>query len=606
VKLSDYVMNRIAAEGVEHVFMLPGGGAMHLVDSLGRHPGLQFICNIHEQGTAVAVDAYAQLRGFGAGLVTTGPGGTNTLTGVAAAWLDSTPCLFVSGQVKRADLRRDSGVRQKGFQEIDIVAMARPVTKYAVTVEDPLEIRFHLDQALHLARSGRPGPVWIDIPLDVQCAEIDPEALRGWTPEAVPATETAATRENAAALDLREAAQHTLDLLSRAQRPAILVGNGVRLAGAQKDFLTLAESLGVPVLTTWKAADFLAEDHPLFAGRPGASGQRAANFTQQNSDVLLVLGARLDLGQVAYMHGLFARGAKKIVVDVDPAELGKLKMDLELAVAADAGDFIRELLAQVAEHTRPGCQAWLKQVQAWRERYPVLKPEYWQEEGHINAYVLMEVLAECVGSGDLLVPGSSGQSSELTCQAFPMKKGLRLLNSQGLGPMGFGIPAALGACVGSGGRRTICIDGDGGFHMNIQELEVIRRLDLPIKFFVLDNQGYGSIRSSQRAYFQGRLVASDATSGLTLPPTLKVAQAYGIPTARLESHGDLRERIAELLIAPGPLVCEVKLSPDQPTLPRVTSYQKADGSMATRPMEDLFPLLDREEFRANLYIPEAE
>lgn len=593
MKLSDYVMNRIAAEGVEHVFMLPGGGAMHLVDSLGRHPGLQFICNLHEQGTAVAVDAYAQLRGFGAGLVTTGPGGTNALTGVAAAWLDSTPCLFVSGQVKRADLKRDSGLRQKGFQEIDIVAMARPITKYAVTVEDPLEIRFHLDRALHLACSGRPGPVWIDIPLDVQCAEIDPEELRGWTPEAVPA------------LDLREAAQHTLDLLSRAQRPAILVGNGVRLAGAQQDFLALAESLGVPVLTTWKAADFLPDDHRLFAGRPGASGQRAANFTQQNADVLLVIGARLDLGQVAYMHRLFARSAKKIVVDVDPAELGKLEMDLELAVAADAGVFIRELLAQVAEHTSPGCQPWLKQVQAWRKRYPVLNPEYWQEEGHINAYVLMEVLAECLEAGDLLVPGSSGQSSELTCQAFPMKKGLRLLNSQGLGPMGFGIPAALGACVGSGGKRTVCIDGDGGFHMNIQELEVIRRLGLPVKFFVLDNQGYGSIRSSQRAYFQGRLVASDATSGLTLPPTLEVAQAYGIPTARLESHEGLREQIAKLLAAPGPLVCEVKLSPDQPTLPRVTSYQKADGSMATRPMEDMYPLLDREEFRGNLYIPEA-
>jgi acetolactate synthase I/II/III large subunit len=594
VKLSDYVMNRIAAEGVEHVFMLPGGGCMHLVDSLGRHPGLDFICNLHEQGTAVAVDAYAQLRGFGAGLVTTGPGGTNALTGVAAAWLDSTPCLFVSGQVKRADLTRDTGVRQLGFQEIDIVSMARPITKYAVTVDEPRDIRMHLDRAIHLARTGRPGPVWIDIPLDVQSAAVEPGALQPWAPEPQSAN------------DLSGAADRTLSLLREAERPAILVGNGVRLAGATADFLHLTEALGIPVLTTWKAADFLPDQHPLFAGRPGASGQRAANFTQQNSDWLLALGARLDLGQVAYMHGLFARGAKKIVVDVDPAELAKLKMDLELAVAADAGAFIRALLERLPRHSQPTRVAWLEQVRKWQNRYPVVCPEYWLEEGHVNAYVLMQVLSECLGEGDLLVPGSSGQSSELTCQAFRMKPGQRLINSQGLGPMGFGVPAALGACVGSGARRTVCIDGDGGFQMNIQELEVIRRLGLPVKFFVLDNQGYGSIRNSQRAYFQGNLVASDASSGLTLPQTLKVAEAYGIATARLESHAGIREKVAALLAEPGPLVCEVKLSPDQPTLPRVTSYRRPDGAMATRPMEDMFPQLDREEFRANLYVPEAD
>jgi acetolactate synthase-1/2/3 large subunit len=594
VKLSDYVMNRIAAEGVEHVFMLPGGGCMHLVDSLGRHPDLDFICNLHEQGVAVAVDAYAQLRGFGAGLVTTGPGGTNALTGVAAAWLDSTPCLFVSGQVKRADLKRNTGVRQMGFQELDIVSMARPITKYAVTVEDPLDIRLHLDRAIHLARTGRPGPAWIDIPLDVQSADVMPEALRPWTPEKP-------SRE-----DFAGAADRTLALLCEAQRPAILVGNGVRLAGATADFLRLAEALRVPVLTTWKAADFLPETHPLFAGRPGASGQRAANFTQQNSDCLLVLGARLDLGQVAYMHGLFARGAKKIVVDVDPAELGKLKMDLDLAVAADAGAFLRAMLERLPDHPRPACTTWLEQVREWKQRYPVLEPKYWHQEGNVNAYVLMEVLSECLGEGDLVVPGSSGQSSELTCQAFRMKPGQRLINSQGLGPMGFGVPAALGACVGSGARRTLCIDGDGGFHMNVQELEVIRRLNLPVKFFVLDNEGYGSIRSSQRAYFQGHLVASDAGSGLTLPSTLRVAEAYGIRTARLESHEGIRDKVAALLARPGPLVCEVKLDPDQPTIPRVTSYEKPDGTMATHPMEDMFPLLDREEFRANMYVPEVE
>jgi len=588
-------MDRIAAEGVEDVFMLPGGGCMHLVDSLGRHPKLNFICNLHEQGTAVAVDAYAQVRGFGAGLVTTGPGGTNALTGVAAAWLDSTPCLFISGQVKRADLRaKHGGVRQFGFQEIDIATMAAPITKYAVTVEDPQLIRFHLDRAIHLARTGRPGPVWIDLPLDVQAAEVDPKALRGWTSE--PPGET----------NLTKAAQDTLAILQDAERPVILVGNGVRLAGALETFIHFAEGAGIPVLTTWKAADFLPEAHPLFAGRPGAAGQRGANFTQQNSDALLVMGARLDLGQVAYMHELFARGAKKIVVDVDPAELAKLEMDLELTICSDVGVFLQALNTALPHHPQPKREAWLAQVQGWKARYPVLRPEYWQTKGHVDAYVLMEVLSETLGEGDLLVPGSSGQSSELTHQAIRLKQGLRMLNSQGLGPMGFGIPAALGACVASGRRRTICIDGDGGFHMNIQELEVIRRLDLPVKFFVLDNQGYGSIRSSQRAFFQGRLVASDATSGLTLPDTLAVAAAYGLATAHLDSHENLREQMAELLSKPGPLVCIVKLDPDQPTLPRVTSYQKPDGNMATRPLEDMYPLLDREELYAQMRVPMVE
>ena len=591
MKLSDYVWDRIAAEGVEHVFMLPGGGCMHLVDALGRHPKLKFICNLHEQGTAIAVDAYAQMRGFGAGLVTTGPGGTNAITGVAAAWLDSTPCILISGQVKRADLKRASGVRQLGFQELDIVAMVQSITKYAVTVDDPASIRYHLDRAIHLARSGRPGPVWIDIPLDVQAAEIDPVALMGWDPEPGPDP------------DLSEAVGKALALLDRAERPAILAGNGVRHAGAIGALTDLAEKLGLPLLTTWKAADFLPEEHPNAAGRPGTIGQRAANLTQQNADWLLVVGARLDMGQIAYMQEHFARGAWKIVVDIDPAEIAKLHLDLDVALVADAGTFLRTLLAEAGAHPQPTRDAWWARIGDWRRRYPVVHPSYWEAKGHVDAYVLMDVLSDLLREGDVLAPGSSGQCSELTCQALRLPKGVRMINSQGLGPMGFGVPAALGACVASGGRRTICVDGDGGFQMNTQELEVIRRLGLPIKFFVLNNQGYGSIRNSQRNYFQGRLVASDASSGLTLPSPLAVAQAYGIATARLESHDQLRDIVANLMAQAGPLVCEVMLDPDQPTLPRVTSYQKPDGSMATNPMEDMFPLLDREELEANMLIP---
>ncbi|NTV73423.1 MAG: thiamine pyrophosphate-binding protein [Holophaga sp.] len=596
MKLSDYVMQRVAAAGVRNVFMLPGGGCMHLVDSLGSCPDLEYVVNLHEQGCAVAADAHAQLTGsLGVALVTTGPGGTNALTGVAASWLDSTPVLILSGQVKRADCAAGFGVRQMGFQEVDIVSMARPITKFAVRVDDPGQIRCVLDQAIHEATTGRQGPVWVDIPLDVQAADVDPGTLAPYLPP-----------PPAEGPDLGAAATRTLDLLVKAQRPAILVGNGVRSAGAIPSFLALAERLGAPVLTTWKAADFLPETHPLFAGRPGAAGQRAANFTQQNADCLLVIGARLDYGQLAYMHEHFARGAQKIMVDIDPAEIRKMRMPIDLAVPADAGAFIRAVLEQDPVQGLAQRPDWMARISDWRERYPVVLPEYWEAKGHVDNYVLVDVISRALREGDVLVPGSSGACSELTCQAIRLPPGVRMLNCQGLGPMGFGIPAALGACVASGGRRTLCIDGDGGFQMNLQELEVIRRLNLPVKFFVLDNQGYGSIRNSQRGYFQGRFVASEAGSGLTLPDCGKVAEAFGIPSARLDSHESLEARVRELLERPGPLVCVVRISPDQATQPRAGSYQRADGSMATRPMEDLLPLLDRDELRSNMLIPMVE
>jgi acetolactate synthase-1/2/3 large subunit len=595
MKLSDYVMARVAQAGARHVFMLPGGGCMHLVDSLGRNPDLTLVANLHEQGAAVAADAYAQYTGsLGVALVTTGPGGSNALTGVAASYLDSVPVLVLSGQVKRGDFAAPRGVRQMGFQELDIVAMARPVTKYAAVVTDPAAIRRELDLALHVARHGRPGPVWLDLPLDVQAAQVDPEALEPYPAQPAPAP------------DLARDAAHLLDRLARSERPAILVGNGVRLAGAAERFLALAERLGVPVLATWKAADLLPDDHPLHAGRPGAAGQRAANFTQQNADWLLVLGARLDYGQVAYMHEYFARGARTFVVDIDPAELGKLAMPLERRICADCGEFLAAL-EQAAPAPGLGHRpAWLDRIRAWKERYPVVQPGYWERRQPVDNYVLVEAISRNLRAGDLVVPGSSGACSELTCQAIRLPAGVRMLNSQGLGPMGFCIPAALGACIASGGRRTLAIDGDGGFQMNAQELEVVRRLNLPITFFVLDNQGYGSIRQSQRAHFQGRYVASEAGSGLTLPDPGRIAEAYGIPAVRLDHQERIVERIGELLAQPGPRVVVVAIDPDQPTQPRAVSYQRPDGRMATRPMEDLFPLLDRAELAANMLIPPPE
>ena len=593
MKLSDYVMTFIAKAGVRHIFMLSGGGAMHLVDSVGKIKELTYICNLHEQACAIAADAYSQYtNNLGVALVTTGPGGTNTITGVAGAWLDSTPMLIISGQVKRPDMVGDRGVRQMGFQEIDIINIVRPITKYAVTVMEPSSIRYHLEKAVYLAKYGRPGPVWIDIPLDVQAAMIDENNLQGFD-----ATEMTHNKKDES---LAGKVCCAIDLLKKAQRPVILAGNGIRLANAQDDFLRLIGALGIPVLTTWKAADFISEDHPLYAGRPGAVGQRGANFTQQNADWLMVIGARLDLGQTAYTHENFAHAAHKIMVDVDAAEIGKMHMTIDVPVIADAGDFIREFQTQLSKTTQKDHLPWLMRCKAWQKRYPVILPEYWHDTGFVNDYVLIDILSDELSGDDLLIPGSSGACSERTMQAFRTKTGLRIFNSQGLGSMGFGIPAAIGGCIASGQRRTTSIEGDGGFIMNIQELETVKRLNLPIKFFVLNNGGYVSIQTTQRNYFNGHYVGSSASSGVTLPDIQTVAKSFGLATACLKNHDAIREKIRDILQMQGPVVCEVMVSPDQVTAPRVSSKQREDGSMISLPMEDLWPFLDREELRANM------
>ena len=594
MKLSDYVMQRVAKE-VRHIFLLPGGGSMHLVDSVGRCPGLEYVCNLHEQACAIAADAYGQYtNSLGVALVTTGPGGTNTLTGVAGAWLDSTPCLVISGQVKRTDLIGNRGVRQMGFQELNITKIVEPITKYAVTVMDPDTIKYHLEKAIYIAKNGRPGPVWIDIPLDVQAANIDEGGLVGFNPREVP--------NSFDPILMRQQVSKAIDLFNEAERPVVLVGNGVRLAKGVDEFMDLIRILQIPVLTTWKAIDFLPEDHPLYVGRPGSVGQRGANFAQQNSDWILVIGARLDLGQTAYNHSNFARAAKKIMVDVDPGEIRKMSMPIDVAVCADAKDFIRAFLQQSDKVIRKDRSRWLTKCKEWQAKYPVVLREYWDEQEYVNDYVLIEVLSDELCSEDLLIPGSSGACSERTMQAFKVKEGMRIFNSQGLGPMGFGIPASIGGCLASGKRRTICIDGDGGFQLNIQELETIRRLNLPIKFFLLSNQGYASIRGTQRNYFGGHLVASNPSSGLTLPDIMKIAMAYGIPFARIEANTQVRETVRKVLEEDGPVICEVMSSPDQATAPRVSSKQLPDGSVVSAPLEDLWPFLDREEFKRNMVI----
>jgi len=598
MKLSDYVMRFVAEQGVQHVFMLPGGGAMHLNDSLGRCAGVEFVSVQHEQAAALAAEAYARVTNkLGVAMVTSGPGGTNSVTGVAAAWLDSTPVLFISGQVKRADIRSDQQLRQLGVQEIDIVSIVKPITKYAVTILDPQTIRFHLEQAVHLARSGRPGPVWIDIPLDVQAAQVDEESLKGFAPDEQDTSSKVA--------NIRELVARTIQMLNGSTRPVILVGNGVRLAGGENLFREAVDALEVPVLTTRLGVDLLPASHPLCFGMPGGIAARSANFTLQNSDLLLAIGSRLDMQMMAYAPERFARAARKVMVNIDAADIRKLGKLIELGVQADAKLFLSELLSLRSELKPPDRTFWLERCRNWQARYPFVQAEQRLQRSGISMYAFSELLADLLSEGDVVLPGSSGFAAEIFLTAFKCKLGQRVFHNKGTGAMGLAQPAAIGACLGSGRKRTICVDGDGGFTMNIQELETIRRLHLPVKFFIVNNNGYASIRASQGNYFK-LLVGADATSGLTLPDFMKVARAYGLPARRISSPETLAEELKIVLGEPGPAICEIVVLPDEPRIPRVASVIRPDGSMASRPLEDLYPFLDRQEFRENMLIPIIE
>jgi len=595
-KLSDYVMQFVADQGVKHIFLVTGGGAMHLNESLSRCGRIQPVCNSHEQASAIAAENYAKATNhLGVALVTTGPGGTNAITGLAGAWLDSTPVLFISGQVKRPDRMFDAngnalGMRQLGVQEVDIVSIARPLTKYAVTVLDPQSIRYHLEKAVHLATHGRPGPVWIDIPLDVQASPVEIDALPGFD----------ASETNVAGLD--KAVASIIEHLNRATRPLLFAGNGIRLARAEQEFAELAGLLKIPVVATWCAADLISSDDSLYVGRPGSVAARGANFALQNCDFLLAIGVRLDFAITGYAPDKLARAAHKVVIDIDPAELAKLRPHVQEPVCSDAGRFLREFLKQ-SDSVRPAARAcWNARCADWKTRYPVVTDEHRKPEGRVSIYYLAEVIGRETKADDRLVSGSSGSGIEIFLLACPTRTGQRIYHTAGLGSMGFGLPASIAVCLAGGTHRTICVDGDGGFQFNIQELETVARLNLPIKFFVLNNDGYASIRASQSNYFGQASIGCDARTGLTVPDISKVAGAYGLRTAVIKDQRNLREDVRRVLNAPGPVVCDVHVIPDEVRAPRLSSYQKPDGSFVSRPLEDLWPFLPREEFFANMIV----
>lgn len=597
IRLSDYVIERLAMEGVKHIFMVSGGGGMYLIDSLGRSKDIEYVCNHHEQASAMSAEGCQRVTGtIGAALVTTGPAGTNAITGVLCAWNDSIPLLVISGQANSRFLIGDTGLRQRGVHEANITKIVESVTKYAVTVVDEKTIRYHLEKALYLAKNDRPGPVWIDIPLNIQSMMIDPDSLISF--------DHAEEFPQECGGDIKEI-KAVVDLLNKSSRPIILAGHGIRLSNIQETFLRFVEKYNIPVVTTKNAFDLIHDDHELLAGRIGINGQRAGNFAVQNSDLVIALGSRLAFPSVGYATDYFAREAKKIVVDVDENQLSNPTIKIDLPINSGLKNFIVQLKAALDIEFNGDFSEWVNKCRHWREIFPAVLPEWREEKKYVNPYYFFEVLSEEMNAKDVLVT-DQGATFYCSTVAFKVKKGQRAFTNGGFSPMGYGLPAAIGACFATDKHRVVCAHGDGGLEMNIQELQTVVHNNLPIKLFVFNNKGYLSIKHTQNAYFNGFFVGSDPESGVSCPDTIKIAEAYGIKSIKIETHHNMREMIREALSSEGPIMIDVVLDPMQPFLPKVTSEKKPDGRMVSKPLEDMYPFLDRETFKKEMIVKPVE
>ena len=596
VRVSEYIADKLADLGVRHVFMLTGGGSMFLNYAIGTNPKIKTIFNHHEQACAMAAEGYARITNTpGVINVTTGPGGINALNGVFGAWTDSIPMLIISGQVKRETYIRTydlPDLRQLGDQEADIISMVRGITKYAVTVTDPKTIRYHLEKAWHLARSARPGPFWLDIPIDVQSSQVDEITLEGFASESDPKGDPT---------KLTKSVIQMLDRFKNAQHPVILAGTGVRLAGAVDIFNEVVHKLGVPVTTGW-THDLIASDDPVFCGRPGTIGTRPGNFAVQNSDVLLIIGSRLNVRQTGYTFKSFARAAYKIWVDVDPAELHRPTVQPDLPIIADAKEFLLEMNRQLENckwnnAIHANWLAWCKERQV---SYPAVLPRHRIFNHSINPYHFMEVLFDQLNADDVVVTGNA-TACVVSFQAAKLKLGQRLFSNSGSASMGYDLPASIGAAVAREGKRVICLAGDGSLQLNVQELQTLAENKLPVKCFVLNNNGYLSIRASQKGFF-GSTVGESPASGVSFPNFEELAKAHGLAFTRLDMQ-DFTSPLQKTLDMPGPVLCEVILDQEQGFEPRQSSHQLPDGRIVSAPLEDMFPFLSDDELKDNLFIP---
>ena len=604
IKVSNYIAKRLVQAGISHVFTVTGGGAMHLNDGLGHEPGLTCIYNHHEQACAIAAESYARIHNtIAAVCVTTGPGGTNAITGVLGGYLDSIPMLVLSGQVRYDTTARSTGLklRAMGDQEFDITRAIGCMTKYSEMVTDPLRIRYALEKALYLAQTGRPGPCWLDIPLNVQGAYVEEEELAGFD-ETELAPETPAVTE--AAID------SVISMLGESKRPVFYAGNGIRIAGAHEVFLQVAEKLNIPVVTGWDSIDAIYDEHPLYVGRGGIMGDRPGNFAVQNSDLVLAVGNRLSIRQVGYNYSTWARAAKVIMVDADAEEMKKPTLHIDLPVHADAKEFLEKLDAALQEGNRFKGEEWLAACARWKRKYPVVQPKHYEPAEHTNVYAFIKELSSRLQENQITVVGN-GSACVVGSHAYVIKKGQRFIINSAVASMGYDLPAAIGACIaeqGSAGtgdcRDIILVTGDGSIQMNLQEMQTVIHHKLPIKIFVINNQGYHSIRQTQKNFFGEPLVGVGYDSGdLSFPDMEKLAGAYGYPFERIGRNEELAKKLDRVLAAQGPMICEIMVSTVQNFEPKSATKRLEDGTLVSAPLEDLAPFLPEEELKENMLIP---
>ncbi|MDE6594309.1 MAG: thiamine pyrophosphate-binding protein [Oscillospiraceae bacterium] len=593
IKLAEYISEFMVKSGIKDVFTVTGGGAMHLNDAFGHQNGLHVTYNHHEQACAIAAEGYARIANeIALVCVTSGPGGTNAITGVLGGWLDSIPMFVISGQVKRETTlwSTELPLRQLGDQEYNIIASVTPMTKYAVMVTEPLSIRYHLEKALYLAKNGRPGPVWLDIPLDVQAAVIEKEELYGFDSSEYDSVEN--PKYNT------EITFSVLKKISEAKRPVILAGTGIRLANAYSSFLECIEKLNIPVVTAWNNHDLLWSDHPCFCGKPGTVGTRGGNFVVQNCDLLIILGCRMNIRIISYNRFQFAENAYKIMVDIDENEMKKPTLKIDMPIHANVKDFLdsvnaSDYISQNDEHIK-----WLKWCREIDARYPAVRPEFY--EGNLmNPYAFMAEAFNAFNEGEIIVCGN-GSACVMSFQAAVIKKNQRLFTNSGCAAMGYGFPAAVGVCVRQKGGRVICIDGDGSFQMNIQELQTVVYNNLNLKIVYLNNNGYHSIRQTQTNMFKGRAMVGVCNgNGLSFPEAEKIADAYGVPFVRITDIKNAREKITEVLNSKGPVICEAVVDPNQNFEPKLSSKVLEDGRIVSSEIDDMFPFLPVEEYKHN-------
>lgn len=593
IKVSDFIFQHLVEKhGIKDCFLVTGGGAMHLNDSIGHTEGLHYICNHHEQASAIAGEGYYRTCGqLSVTNVTTGPGGTNAITGVLGQYLDSIPGLYISGQIKTSTYKNTYpylNLRQLGDQEADIVAMVTPITKYAKTVTNPLDIKYELDKAIAIALDGRPGPVWLDIPLDVQGAYVDESQFKEFNKH-----------------ELIDPIKHELvdkqidELLARiksTKAPVIYVGNGVRLAKREKEFIKLAEKLDIPVVTAISGSDIIWHDHDLFYGKPGICGDRLGNIMVQNSDLLIVLGTRLSIRQISYAYDLFAPKAYKVMVDIDLAELEKPTLSIDMPIHSNLSEFVDKITEKIEnDNIKYNFSDWKKWGRSIERKLPSLIDDNPIDEGYASSYVFADELFKQLKEGDVCVTGN-GTAYTCTYQAMNVKEGVRVFANQGCAAMGYDIPAAIGACVANKGNgSTILVTGDGSLQMNIQELQTIVTNNLPIKIFVLENEGYLAIKTTQNSFFGGNFTGSNPSSGVVCPDLKKIADAYGIPYISVNENGEkMTSAVKQTLESDGPMICEVHMHPEQTLFPKSASFMDENGKMTSAPLQKMAPFMPEE------------